>query len=130
MNIEVRGLRVLGTHGLLPEEQSRPQPFEVDLDVTVARAVEADLRGEAQPGPTDPSDRIESTLDYGAVVAQAADVVRHGSFRLLETLAEQISARVLAMDDRVRSVAVRVRKLRPPLPEDIGSVGVRVERHR
>ena len=36
--IELRGLRVLGVHGALPEEQERAQPFEVDLDV------EADLR--------------------------------------------------------------------------------------
>ena len=32
--IEVRGLRVVGTHGLLPEEQHRGQLFEIDLDIT------------------------------------------------------------------------------------------------
>ena len=31
--IELRGLRVLGTHGVLPEEQARAQPFAVDVDV-------------------------------------------------------------------------------------------------
>ena len=36
--IELRGLRVLGTHGVLPEERERAQPFEVDLDI------DADLR--------------------------------------------------------------------------------------
>ena len=30
--LELRGLRVLGVHGALTEEQSRAQPFEVDLD--------------------------------------------------------------------------------------------------
>ena len=33
--IELRGLRVVGTHGALPEEQVRAQPFEVDLDIEV-----------------------------------------------------------------------------------------------
>ena len=33
--IEIRGLRVLGVHGLLPEERDRPQPFEVDLDLVL-----------------------------------------------------------------------------------------------
>ena len=31
--IELRGLRVLGVHGALPDEQVRAQPFEIDLDV-------------------------------------------------------------------------------------------------
>ena len=30
--IELRGLRCVGTHGVLVEEQERAQPFEVDLD--------------------------------------------------------------------------------------------------
>ena len=33
--IELRGLRAVGTHGALPEEQFRAQPFEVDLDLQV-----------------------------------------------------------------------------------------------
>src|SRR5664280_1607431 len=33
--IQLRGLRVIGTHGVLPEEKSRAQPFEIDLDLTV-----------------------------------------------------------------------------------------------
>ena len=34
-HIELRGLRAVGTHGVLPEEHQRGQPFEVDLDVEV-----------------------------------------------------------------------------------------------
>ena len=33
--IQLRGLRAMGTHGVLPEEQQRAQPFEVDLDLEV-----------------------------------------------------------------------------------------------
>ena len=50
--IELRGLRVLGTHGLLAEERSRPQPFEVDLDVV------ADLSAAGE------SDDLRETIDY------------------------------------------------------------------
>ncbi len=53
--IELRGLRALGTHGVLPEEQERPQPFEVDLDL------EVDLRRAGR------SDDLADTVDYGAV---------------------------------------------------------------
>src|SRR5437899_1437581 len=31
--VEIRGLRVMGTHGVLDEERQRAQPFEVDIDV-------------------------------------------------------------------------------------------------
>ena len=51
--IELRGLRVLGAHGVLPEEQQRAQPFEVDLDL------ELDLR------PAGRSDALADTVDYG-----------------------------------------------------------------
>ena len=112
--IEVRGLRVVATHGVLDHERERPQPFELDLDVAV------DL------GPAASSDRLVDAVDYGAVVAAAAETVRASSFQLLEAVAEA----VLSLDPRVAEVVVAVRKLRPPLPEDLGSVGVRVVRGR
>jgi hypothetical protein len=37
---------------------------------------------------------------------------------------------VALVDERVVSVAVTIRKLRPPLPVDMGSVGVRIFRER
>ena len=46
---------------------------------------------------------------------------------LLERLAERIAETALA-DGRVRSVTVTVRKLRPPVPVDLGSAAVRVVR--
>ncbi|HWC37876.1 MAG TPA: dihydroneopterin aldolase [Acidimicrobiales bacterium] len=115
--IEVRGLRVVGTHGLLPEEQSRAQPFEIDIDV------DADLTVAGR------TDAIEETVDYGEVVLRASSVVTGRSYRLLEALAEGIAEAVLA-DGRVTSVGVGVRKLRPPLAADVGSVGVRITRSR
>jgi dihydroneopterin aldolase len=115
--IEVRGLRVMGTHGLLPEEQSRAQPFEIDLDV------DADLTVAGR------TDAIEETVDYGDVVLWATAVVTGRSYRLLEALAEGIAEAVLA-DGRVTSVGVGVRKLHPPVAADVDSVGVRITRSR
>jgi dihydroneopterin aldolase len=115
--IEVRALRVVGTHGLLPEEQTRGQPFEIDLDIN------ADLTVAGR------TDSIEDAVDYGAVTRRASDVVTGRSYRLLEALAEGIAEAVLA-DGRVTSVSVGVRKLRPPLAADVRSVGVRITRSR
>ena len=113
--IELRGLRAQGVHGVLPEEQVRAQPFEVDL------SVEADLRAAGR------SDDLADTLDYGAITESVAKVVTGEHFALLERLAERI-ADVVLTDGRVRSVTVSVRKLRPPVPVDLATAGVTITR--
>jgi dihydroneopterin aldolase len=113
--IELRGLRAVGTHGVLAEEQARAQPFEVDLDL------DADLAVAGR------SDDLADTVDYGALAERVARVVTAERHALLERLAERIAETALA-DARVRSVTVTVRKLRPPVPVDLASAGVRVVR--
>jgi dihydroneopterin aldolase len=113
--IQLRGLRALGVHGVLPEEQARPQPFEVDLDLTV------DLRAAGR------SDRLDDTVDYGAVAAATTRCIETEQHALLERLAERIAEAALA-DRRVTAVTVTVRKLRPPLAGAVDHVAVRVSR--
>jgi dihydroneopterin aldolase len=115
--IEIRGLRLVGVHGLLPEERSRSQPFEIDLDL------EIDTDRAAA------SDALADTADYGAIIGVAAAVVAGPPHDLLESLAGAIAAAVLA-DVRVNRVTVAVRKLRPPVPYDVDSTGVRITRPR
>ena len=50
------GLRVLGVHGVLPEEQVRAQPFEVDLELHV------DLAAAGK------SDDLADTVSYADVI--------------------------------------------------------------
>ena len=115
--ILVAGLRLLGRHGLLPEETDRAQPFEVDIELFL------DLAGAAA------SDDLGASVDYGAVCEAARAVVEDGHARLMERLAEEVAARVLALaGERVQGVAVALRKLRPPVPYDLGSAGVRIYR--
>lgn len=122
--IELRGLRVVGAHGVLPEERDRPQPFEIDVDL------ELDLV------PAGRSDALADTVDYGAVAAAVAAVVGGRHADLLEHLAERIAAAALSAagpaPGRSRpaatAVTVSVRKLRPPLALDIASTGVTIRR--
>lgn len=115
--IELRGLRVLGAHGVLPEEQGRVQPFEVDLDLDV------DLTKAGR------SDALGDTVDYGAVAEAVAGVVGGAHSDLLEHLAERIAGAALAAGAPLASgVTVTVRKLRPPLALDLSSAGVTVRR--
>ncbi len=115
--IELRGLRLSGICGVLPEEQTRPQPLVVDLDVV------ADLSVAGR------SDDLDDTLDYGAITDEVARVVGTERFALLERLATRITDVVLA-DARVLQVTVTVRKLRPPVPQLLDTSGVRLTRGR
>lgn len=115
--IQLRGLRALGTHGVLPEEGVRAQPFEVDLDLDV------DLRAAGR------SDDLGDTVDYGQLAALVAGIVTGERHALLERLAERIAEAALA-DERVTSVEVTVRKLRPPVAVDMATAGVHIVRSR
>jgi len=116
--IEIRDLRVLGIHGVLPQEQEQPQPFSLDVVAWV------DMTAAQQ------TDALEDTVDYGALAQVAVDVVSGRSYRLLEALAGRLADVLLITDSRLEAVEVTVRKLRPPLPLDVASTGVRVRRSR
>lgn len=113
--IELRGLRALGFCGALPEEQERRQPFEVDL------AVETDLSASGR------SDELADTVDYGALCAAVESVVVDERFVLMERMAARIAETVL-VDRRISAVTVVVRKLRPPVPQQMETSGVRIRR--
>jgi 7,8-dihydroneopterin aldolase/epimerase/oxygenase len=116
--VELRGLRLVGVVGVLPEERERAQPLEVDLDVhvdTTAAGV---------------SDDLVDTVDYGALCDRCASVVATLRPELLERLALVLADEVLAADDRIVAVTLAVRKLRPPVPHDLATSGVRLHRLR
>lgn len=116
--IELRGLHLSGIVGVLPHEQAQAQPLEIDLDISL------DL---APPGR---SDHLADTVDYGAVCAVTEQAVTTTRFQLLEALAERIAADLLAVDGRIDAVVVSVRKLRPPVAQQLHTSGVRVTRMR
>ena len=113
--IELRGLRVSAVCGVLPEEKVRRQPLELDLDVY------ADLTAALT------TDDLADTVDYGALCALVACIADRESFDLLERFASRVAEDVLATSG-VEAVTGAVRKLRPPVPEDLASSGVRIHR--
>ena len=113
--IVISGLREMGVHGVLPEEQVRPQPFEVDVELIV----------DVSAAGT--SDELADTVDYSAVCEAVSRVVATEQYRLLERLATRI-AEVCRADPRVVGAIVEVRKLHPPVRAMLDYVAVRVER--
>jgi dihydroneopterin aldolase len=113
--ILIAGLREMGVHGVLAEEQERAQPFQVDLELLVDLA------------PAGSSDALADTVDYGAICDAVRRVVADEHYQLLERLAARI-ADVCRSETRVNGVLVEVRKLEPPVAGEIDYVGVRIER--
>ncbi len=113
--IRINALQALGCHGALPEEHSRAQPFEVDI------VIDTDIAPAAR------SDDLSATVDYSTVVTAVIEIIETRSYALLETLTTAIAEDVSEMAG-VLGVTVEVRKLRPPLPAHVDSVGVRLSR--
>jgi dihydroneopterin aldolase len=111
--IELRELRVSAVVGVLSEERDRPQPLSFDIDIE--RPIE-----EAAM-----SDDLTETTNYAEVLRLTTVVARDGAFLLLETLAYRVAHEILAFDRAITSVTVAVRKLHPPVAEDVATVGVR-----
>ena len=115
--IVIKGLRELGVHGVLPEEQTRPQPFEVDVELLL------DLR------PAGIDDDLDQSVDYAKVYEVVRQVVESTSYRLLEALAEAISHELLTAFP-VTEVGVRLRKPAVQLGGPLDYAGVEIWRRR
>ena len=100
---------------MLPEEQTRAQPFEADL------IVEADLSRASQ------SDELADTIDYGALIALVTKIISTERHQLLERVAGRILEETLRTPG-VEAAEVVVRKLRPPVPQDVAHSAVRLRR--
>jgi dihydroneopterin aldolase/2-amino-4-hydroxy-6-hydroxymethyldihydropteridine diphosphokinase len=99
------GIRAEGRHGARPGEKDEPQPFVVDLDL------------EVEAG----DDSIEATADYRGITEAVREIVEHGSFDLIETMADAIARRIVSIP-RVAGVTAVVHK--PNAARRLGIDGV------
>ena len=111
----IRELRVTCIVGVLPEERTTPQ------EVVVSLAVGTDIVPAARTG------ELDCTIDYAALAERVATLIVTGRYRLLETMAEDLAASVLA-DPRAAAVRVTVRK--PAAIADARDAGVEIFRER
>jgi dihydroneopterin aldolase len=95
ITVEVRDLRVFGTHGVHEEERVRGQDFLFDVELEV--------------GERGTSDRLEDAVDYVEVARIVQEVSDTRQYALLEALASAVADELQARfgPERVR---VRVRK--------------------
>jgi len=115
--IFLEGMLFHGTHGVFPEEQVTPQPFEVDVELTL----------NLQPAGL--SDELALTIDYGAVYEACRQIVESTRFNLIEALAEAIAHELLA-GYPADEVAVRIRKPDVKLSGPFRTAGIAIRRRR
>ena len=111
----VDGLELMASVGIFEVEKRYEQRIVVSVDLDVAD----DYDGI--------SDRLESVVDYGRIVAAVRGLVESRHFHLIETLAERIAESCLA-DPRVHVARIMIEK--PDILPGCRSVGMAIERRR
>lgn len=112
VRIEIDGLRVFARHGVLEQERTVGNEFEVSalLEVAASRAVATDL--------------LESTVNYAEVCAVIKEVMATPS-ALLEHLCGRLRDALSERFPAIEGGMVRVAKLNPPIPNvKLNSVAV------
>ena len=117
VTIEVSGLSLFTHVGVTAAEREVGQRLLLDLRLDV---------GDVDATVTD---RIEDTIDYGAVCETANLVAQQRSYRTLERLCAAIADRLLEQYG-VSAVWVKAAKPEPPLPLPVTEVSVEVWREQ
>jgi dihydroneopterin aldolase len=113
----ISGIDCVAAIGVTPEERTMKQRLSVDVELMT------DIRKAAG------SDRLKDALDYSKIVADVVAIAASRDFHLIETVAEEIAARVLS-DFDTDSVRVVVRKTTPVMASRVNFVSVEIERSK
>jgi dihydroneopterin aldolase len=113
--ISVEGLALEVIIGVHEWEQTTPQPVLIDVDLYTDTTAAAN------------TDDLTKTLSYGDIARTVTSFAERSRFKLIETLAEQLAALILA-DYAVDRIRVRVSK--PQAVKSAANVSVTIERSR
>lgn len=114
----LRGLKFHGYHGVHLREKETGQMFLVDVDAWL------DLRAAGK------SDDLTDSVSYTAIYRIAKEVMTGPSHDLLESVAEEISSKIMIEYDRITAVRVKVAKPDVVVGGPIDYLGVEIFRSR
>ena len=112
--IGIKGLYVVATHGVNPEEKVKPQPFVLDVE----------LRKDFTDAAI--ADDLSKTVNYAKVCSLIMEIVTKNSYNLIEKLAYEC-AFAIAEKYPVKSVAVVVHKPEAPVAAKFRDISVTAE---
>lgn len=113
--IVLSGMEYFAYHGVYDEEGTLGARFAVDVELLL---------------PLSTTDSIRSTIDYGRVHRFVTEQVTGQRFKLIEALASTIAEGLLASEELLEAVVVRVHKPNAPLRGIVRDVYVEVKRRR
>jgi dihydroneopterin aldolase len=113
--IVLAGMEFHGYHGVFDEEARFGARFVVDVEMQV------EVSGV---------DELAETVDYSRVYELVRQEVTGRRYRLIEALAHALTGGILASEQRVAAVTVRVHKPHAPLPGLVRDVYVELHRAR
>jgi len=113
VTVFIRQLTLTTIVGIHPEERIAPQPVVLDLE----------LHSDRQRVYA--TKNIADTVDYSDVTRRVTQLVKNGSFHLLEVMAEEIADMLLATYSVTR---VRVQVAKPRALDSADAAGVRITR--
>ena len=108
----IEALELHAYHGWHRHEGEFGQPFLINLEL------ETDIARAAA------SDDLHDTLDYAKIVDTVRKLFVDTHYKLVETAAAAVAKGLLAEFPAVTMVDLRVRKLKPPIPERLSAVGI------
>ncbi|MBX9741697.1 MAG: dihydroneopterin aldolase [Beijerinckiaceae bacterium] len=114
----IEALELHAYHGWHRHEGEFGQAFLVDLEL------ETDISRAAA------TDELGDTLDYARLVDTVRRLFVDTRYKLVETAAATLAKGILAEFPTVLSVDLRVRKLKPPIPERLVAVGIHLRLDR
>ena len=115
LTIQVKGIKVYGTHGVYDQEKKNGQNFRIDLQIELRKNV---LNFENYR-----SDDFENTINYENLVNLVINVSDSNSFDLIETFAYEI-LNSFRKYKNISKVTVTVHKPNSPLKELVDDISV------
>jgi len=114
--IRINNLKVFAHHGVYPEEAQQGQDFFVDV------VLDVDTRYAGK------TDDLTQTADYGDISMFIDKYMKKNTFKLLETVTENLAREILLRYELVHQIEICIKKPYAPIPlpfEDVSVTKVR-----
>ena len=114
--IRIDNLEIYAYHGVFPEENEKGQPFFVNM-VLYLNVREAGKQ-----------DELTLSTHYGEVCHFVTHWMQEHTYKLIETVAENVAAEVLLQFPLIKALDVEIRKPQAPIGLPFESVSVKIHR--
>ena len=116
--IILSGITIYGHHGCSEEERKVGQHIEIDVELEVKNSIACK------------TDNLKDAVNYVEVYELIETIVKGESKNLLESLAEDITEKILKKFDQVQSVDITLGKNPAPFEGNIKKAAIRIRRSR